>query len=58
MAIFVGGVSALIPSRTGDVAGISVRALLAATLACLMTAAVVGVFLPNTPAVLGRLGVG
>jgi CNT family concentrative nucleoside transporter len=58
MAIFVGGVSALIPARTGDVAGVSVRALVAATLACLLTAAVVGVFLPNTPAVLGRLGVG
>ena len=44
LAIFVGGVSALAPSRARDLARIGPRALLAATLACLMTAAVAGAF--------------
>ncbi|MFC1754647.1 NupC/NupG family nucleoside CNT transporter [Thermoproteota archaeon] len=44
LAIFVGGVSALIPQRTKDVARLGFRALFSATLACLMTAAVAGVF--------------
>lgn len=44
LAIFVGGVSALIPQRTKDVAALGLRALFSATLACLMTAAVAGVF--------------
>lgn len=44
MAIFVGGVSALAPSRTGDLARVAVRALIAATLACFMTACVAGAF--------------
>ena len=42
MAIFVGGVAALIPERTNTVAALGVRALVAATLACLMTACVAG----------------
>lgn len=44
LAIFVGGISALIPSRTKDLARLGFRALFSATLACLMTAAVAGVF--------------
>jgi len=44
MAIFAGGVSALVPSRSKDIAAVAPRALLAATLACLMTGAVAGVF--------------
>ncbi len=44
MAIFVGGVSALAPSRTADIARVGFRALIAATLACLMTGCVAGVF--------------
>ncbi len=44
MAIFVGGISALIPDRTRDLSGLAWRALAGATLACLMTAAVAGVF--------------
>lgn len=44
MAIFVGGISALAPDRTRDIAGVAVRALLAATLACLVTACVAGTF--------------
>lgn len=45
LAIFVGGVSALVPERTGDLARVGVRALVAATLACLMTACVAGLFM-------------
>ncbi len=47
LAIFVGGVSALAPSRTKDLAAVGVRALLAATLACLMTGAVAGAVFTN-----------
>ncbi|HRU05236.1 MAG TPA: nucleoside transporter C-terminal domain-containing protein [Candidatus Brocadiia bacterium] len=42
MAIFVGGVSALAPSRRKDISALALRALLAATLACFMTGAVAG----------------
>lgn len=48
MATFVGGVSALVPSRTKEVASVGCRALLAATLACLMTACVAGTFLTGS----------
>lgn len=44
MAIFVGGAAALAPNQTRPLAQVAVRALLAATLACLMTAAVAGAF--------------
>jgi CNT family concentrative nucleoside transporter len=44
MAIFVGGVAALAPERTRDLSGVAVRALIAATFACLMTACVAGTF--------------
>jgi len=44
MAIFVGGVAALAPSRTRVLAEVGFRALVAATLACLMTACVAGTF--------------
>lgn len=44
LAIFVGGTAALIPKRTKDLSIVGLRALIAATLACLMTAAVAGVF--------------
>jgi len=52
LAIFVGGVSALVPQRRGDLAAVGPRALLAATLACLMTGAVAGVFFRGGPTVL------
>lgn len=39
LAIFVGGISALIPQRTKDLAQLGFRALFSATLACLMTTA-------------------
>lgn len=48
MAIFVGGVSSLVPSRTADVARLGVRALVAATLACLLTASMAGIFLTES----------
>ncbi len=44
LAIFIGGISALVPERRKDLAHLGFRALLAATLACLMTAAVAGTF--------------
>ena len=44
LAIFVGGISALVPERRKDLAAVGPRALMAATLACLMTGAVAGVF--------------
>jgi CNT family concentrative nucleoside transporter len=44
LAIFVGGFSALAPERAKDLARMGFRALYAATLACLMTGAVAGLF--------------
>jgi CNT family concentrative nucleoside transporter len=44
VAIFVGGMAALIPSRRDELASLGLRALLAATLATLMTACVAGIF--------------
>ena len=44
LAIFVGGFSALAPSRARDLSRVGVRALVAATFACLQIAAVAGVF--------------
>ena len=42
MGIFVGGITALAPSRRNDLAALGPRALLAATLATLMTGALAG----------------
>jgi len=44
LAIFVGGIGALAPKRMKDLSRLGFRALLAATLACLMTGAVAGAF--------------
>ncbi|MCP4376441.1 MAG: nucleoside transporter [bacterium] len=52
MAIFVGGISALVPERRKDLAAIGPRALLAATLACLMTGAIAGTFYQGGLAIL------
>ncbi len=53
LAIFVGGISALVPKRAKDLAQLGFRALFAATLACLMTAAVAGFFFNSaTPSIL------
>ncbi|MBD3392805.1 MAG: nucleoside transporter [Chitinivibrionales bacterium] len=53
MSIFVGGVSALAPGRTGTLSRVAFRALVAATLACLMTACVAGTFFTNRSVLLG-----
>lgn len=52
LAIFVGGISALAPNRAADLAQIGFRALLAATLACLMTGAIAGLFFVGGQALL------
>ena len=44
LAIFVGGISVLVPERAKELAELGFRALFGATLACLMTAAVAGLF--------------
>jgi CNT family concentrative nucleoside transporter len=54
LAIFVGGVSALIPHRRPELSVLGPRALLAATLACLMTAAVAGTFFNESSILLGQ----
>lgn len=54
MAIFVGGITALAPKRTADISGVAVKALIAATFACLLTACVAGTFYTNTSLLLGN----
>ncbi|PKL29869.1 MAG: nucleoside transporter, partial [Spirochaetae bacterium HGW-Spirochaetae-10] len=44
LAIFAGGITAIVPERTKDVAAVSMRALVAATFASLMTACVAGFY--------------
>ena len=54
VAIFVGGTAALAPSRTGDLARVGFRSLAAATLACLMIAAVAGTFFTGSSILMGH----
>jgi len=54
LAVFVGGYSALVPQRVKDISRLAFRALLAATLACLMTAAVAGTFLTKSSILIGK----
>ncbi len=54
LAIFVGGIAALVPARTADLSAVGPRALLAATLACLMTASIAGSFFSGGSILLGR----
>jgi CNT family concentrative nucleoside transporter len=56
MAIFVGGTAALAPSRRDDLASLGLRALLAATLATLMTGCVAGTFSGGEGVLLVRPG--
>ncbi|MFH1395114.1 MAG: nucleoside transporter C-terminal domain-containing protein [Candidatus Omnitrophota bacterium] len=44
LAIFIGGIVAIVPEKTRILGSLGLRALLGATLACLMTACVAGVF--------------
>lgn len=53
VAIFVGGVSALAPNRTSDISRVALRALLAATLACFLTACMAGMFFTKSSILLG-----
>jgi CNT family concentrative nucleoside transporter len=53
MGIFVGGIAALAPSRRNDLAALGPRALLAATLATLMTGALAGLFFHGQQGMLG-----
>ncbi len=54
LAIFVGGTAALVPKRTRDLSAVGFRALIASTLACLMTAAVAGTFFTEGSILLGK----
>ncbi len=54
VGIFVGGLSALVPSRRKDIGEIGWKALWAGTLATLMTGCIAGIFDFGNPAVLGR----
>jgi CNT family concentrative nucleoside transporter len=54
LAIFVGGIAALVPGRTADLSAVGPRALLAATLACLMTASIAGTFFSGGSILLGQ----
>jgi CNT family concentrative nucleoside transporter len=54
LAIFVGGIAALAPKRIKDLSQLGFRALIAATLACLMTAAVAGTFFTESSILLGK----
>jgi CNT family concentrative nucleoside transporter len=56
VAIFVGGTAALAPSRRDDLASLGLRALLAATLATLMTGCVAGIFSSGAGVSLLRTG--
>jgi CNT family concentrative nucleoside transporter len=53
MAIFVGSVCALAPQCTKGIGRVAVRALVAATLACLMTACMAGTFFTEGSILLG-----
>ena len=55
MAIFVGRVCALAPEKAHNIGGPAVRALIAATLACLLTARVAGTFFTEGSILLGGL---
>jgi CNT family concentrative nucleoside transporter len=55
LAIFVGGIVSLAPERRKDIVAVGPRALLAATLACLMTGAVAGIFFNESGAPLLKL---
>ncbi|MBF0274692.1 MAG: nucleoside transporter [Nitrospinae bacterium] len=47
LAIFVGGIVAIVPERTKDITALGLKALVAATFACLLTASIAGTFFNN-----------
>ena len=54
MAVFVGGYGALVPKRMRDLSEVGLRALVAATLACLMTACIAGMFFSDQSLLFGK----
>jgi CNT family concentrative nucleoside transporter len=54
MAIFIGGISALVPAKTSVLAKIGIRCLIAANITCLMTACIAGVFLRENTVLFGN----
>ena len=54
VGIFVGGLSALVPSRSKDISSLAWKALYAGTLATFMTGCIAGLFFHEGTAVLGR----
>ena len=44
LAIFIGGIAAIAPGTTHRLSRVGIKALIAATLACLMTACIAGTF--------------
>jgi len=54
LAVFVGGIGALAPSRLKDLSRLGFKALIAATLACLVTGAVAGIFTTGSSLLIGR----
>jgi concentrative nucleoside transporter, CNT family len=54
MAVFVGGYGALVPGRMRALSEIGLRALAAATLACLMTACIAGMFFTDQSLLFGK----
>jgi CNT family concentrative nucleoside transporter len=53
MAVFVGGICALAPEKIRNITAVAFRALLAATLACLLTACIAGMFFTKGSILLG-----
>jgi CNT family concentrative nucleoside transporter len=53
MSIFVGGISVLVPEKREVLARVGLRALLAATLACLLTACIAGTFFTESSILFG-----
>ncbi len=54
IAIFIGGISAIAPKTTMTLSRFGMRALIAATLACLMTACIAGTFFTEGSILFGR----
>lgn len=54
LAIFVGGTAALVPERAKDIARVGFRALIAATITCLVLGAIAGIFFTDADTILLR----
>jgi CNT family concentrative nucleoside transporter len=54
LAIFIGGFGALAPARIKDLSRVGIRALVAATMTCMMTACIAGIFFSDQSLLFGR----